>query len=155
MFIAELGFKYLWNGYALLYQVGIQNKGISHDFFICTNWLLALIPPICKNIFLLSTQFTLMTIPRTFVLVVRSEGLSSDYSLEQRTLEISCCRCFGPRVPGSFIATVFVSWNCSQSSSLMQSALLCCEDKTKHTPPLLLLRELLEGLEGSKLGGPV
>lgn len=93
-----------------------------------------------------------MTILRTLVLVVRSEGLSSDYYFEQRTLEIPCC--FGPRVPGSFIATVFIPWNCSQSSSLMQSALLCNEDKTKHTSPLLLLRELLEELVGSKSGGP-
>lgn len=52
-----------------LYQVGIQNKGISYDFFICTNSLLALIPPIFKNMFLLSIQFTMMMILRIVVLV--------------------------------------------------------------------------------------
>lgn len=58
----------------LLYQVGIQNKGISHDFSLCTNRLLALICPIFKNIFLPSIQFTVILL-RMSVLVVWSKGL--------------------------------------------------------------------------------
>lgn len=63
-----------------------------------------------------------MIILRALVLVFWSNGLSSDYCLEQRTMETFCYYCcFGPRIPGSCTAAVVVSWCCWESSSGMQN----------------------------------
>ena len=92
------------------YQVGIQNNGISYDFFICTNGFFAPIPPICKKRLSAVHIIHLKLILRSLELVIWSKSLSSDYCyLQQRTMEIFCyCSCSDPRVPGSSVA-IFVS----------------------------------------------
>lgn len=119
--------------YGLLCQVGIQNKGISHDFTISISPFSALRPPICKSAVLLSTghlhgnskSFCVgcwVQGPEFWLLVPWVENTGNSVALAQDS-QVLLLLLFG------FMALLAVK----QSNAV----LLGREAKTKHTPPWL------------------